>query len=134
MDHGAGRRPPLPDLKQRPPIPYCPCTTAAAVKNFRRMQNMTMTHTPQVLTNPPAELRTGRRWIRRRVEALDPQQDYTEIVKLTTLFHVNDFIADWAFTHIMCRATTGHSANAINREGTGKLVSKADLRFDDTTH
>ena len=84
--------------------------------------------------NPPAEVRTGYRWIKRRVETLDPQRDYTEIVKLTTLFHVNDFFVDWAFTHIMCRATTGHSAKAITREGTGKLLNKTDNRFDDTSH
>jgi hypothetical protein len=94
---------------------------------------MTRTIAAPQLVNPPAEVRTGRRWIRRRLKSLDPQRDYTEIVKLTTLFHVNDFIADWAFTHIMCRATTGHSSKAITREGTGKLVTKTDLRFDDTT-
>jgi hypothetical protein len=94
---------------------------------------MTQTIAAPSLVNPPAEVRTGRRWIRRRLKTLDPQRDYTEIVKLTTLFHVNDFIADWAFTHIMCRATTGHSSKAITREGTGKLVTKTDLRFDDTT-
>jgi hypothetical protein len=94
---------------------------------------MTQTIAAPQLVNPPAEVRTGPRWIRRRLKSLDPQRDYTEIVKLTTLFHVNDFIADWAFTHIMCRATTGHSSKAIVREGSGKLLTKTDLRFDDTT-
>jgi hypothetical protein len=94
---------------------------------------MTQTIAAPPLVNPPAEVRTGRRWIRRRLKTLDPQRDYTEIVKLTTLFHVNEFIADWAFTHIMCRATTGHSSKAITREGTGKLLNKTDMRFDDTT-
>jgi hypothetical protein len=83
--------------------------------------------------NPPIEVRKGPRWIKRRVETLDPQRDYTEIVKLTSQFHINNFILDWAFTTIMCRATNGHSAVAINREGTGKLVTTADNRFDDTT-
>ncbi|MGW8811534.1 hypothetical protein [Gordonia terrae] len=83
--------------------------------------------------NPPLEVRKGPRWIKRRIETLDPQTDYTEIVKLGTMFHVNDFILDWAFTTIMCRATNGHSAVAINREGTGKLVTTAGNRFDDTT-
>lgn len=83
--------------------------------------------------NPPAAIRKGPRWIKRRLKALNPQRDYTEIVKLTSLFHVNDFILDWAFTTIMCRATNGHSAVAINREGTGKLVTTAQNRFDDTT-
>jgi len=93
-----------------------------------------VTTTAPHLVNPPADVRTGRRWIKNRVATLDPEQDYTEIVKLTTLFHVNDFFVDWAFTHIMCRATTGHSSKAITREGTGKLVNRADDRFDDTSH
>ncbi|GAA4536882.1 hypothetical protein [Pseudonocardia xishanensis] len=84
--------------------------------------------------NPPAEVRKGDRWIKRRVSTLDAKRDYVEIVKLTTLFHVDEFFVDWAFTHIMCRATTGHSSKAITREGTGKLVNKADNRFDDTSH
>jgi hypothetical protein len=95
---------------------------------------MTTTRTAPELTHPPAEVRTGPRWIKRRVETLDAERDYTEIVKLTTLFHVNAFFVDWAFTHIICRATTGHSAKAITREGTGKLVNRADSRFDDTSH
>ncbi|MFL4474494.1 hypothetical protein ACIPVK_10905 [Paeniglutamicibacter sp. MACA_103] len=92
-----------------------------------------MTLTALKPLNPPTEVRKGPRWIKRRIATLDPQRDYTEIVKLGTLFHVNDFILDWAFTSIMCRATTGHSAVAINREGTGKLVTTANNRFDDTT-
>ncbi|MBC2638199.1 MULTISPECIES: hypothetical protein [unclassified Rhodococcus (in: high G+C Gram-positive bacteria)] len=92
-----------------------------------------MTVTASNTLNPPVEVRRGPRWIKRRVQTLDPQRDYTEIVKLGSLFHVNDFVLDWAFTTIMCRATNGHSAVAINREGTGKLVTTAGNRFDDTT-
>src|SRR5213080_4617330 len=86
-----------------------------------------------VLALPPADARRGWRWINRRLAQLDADRDYAEIFKLSSMFNVTEFLADWFYAEAMCRATTGHSSAAIGREGSGKLLTATDRRFDDTT-
>lgn len=81
-----------------------------------------------------SENRSSYRWIRERIEKLDPVRDYAEIVKLSTLFRMNQFMGNWVFAVTMPRFTIGPSASAIARDGKGKLLVKHDRRIDDTTN
>ncbi|MCW8378643.1 oxygenase MpaB family protein [Streptomyces justiciae] len=84
-------------------------------------------------TEKPSEDRSSRRWIRKRIDQLDAERDYAEIVKLSTAYYLNQFQGDWAFAQSMPRFNIGPSATAIYRAGRGKLHTNSDRRADDTT-
>lgn len=85
-------------------------------------------------STPPGPDRTSRRWIRRRLAQLDAEEDYAEIVALSSIYRLDDFVGDWSFTQSMARFSTGYSGIAIAREGKGKLLTDTDRRFEDTMH
>lgn len=92
----------------------------------------------EVVTNAgarrlPPEDRSSRHWIRERLELLDPVEDYAELLKLTGVFAMSDFIMDWSFTASMPRFNLGPSGTAISRGGKGKLFTDVNRRIDDTS-
>lgn len=82
--------------------------------------------------HPHGEDRSSRRWIRKRIEQLDPVEDYGEIIRLSSVFLLDEFIGDWAAAQSMPRFATSPSAPAIYRNGKGKLMTSSGPRLHDT--
>jgi hypothetical protein len=83
-------------------------------------------------TKPSADTR-GRKWIKRRIDELDPLVDYEEIWRLTSLYNVNDFQFHWfyalTFPYFL---VTVRGAESVYRDGKGKMDLQATKRVDDT--
>lgn len=77
--------------------------------------------------------RSSRKWIRKRIEQLDPYVDYQEIWALSYIYNVNDFDLHWAYTidnsHL---GLTTWGADAAYRDGTGAMIVQADQRTANT--
>lgn len=79
------------------------------------------------------EHRSSRRWIRKRMDMLDPVRDYAEIVGLSNLFRTNTLMGEWVFAVTITRFTVGPSGRAIARDGKGKLLVQPVRRAEDTS-
>ena len=77
--------------------------------------------------------RAPRKWIRRRIEELDPYVDYQEIWALSYIYNVSEFDLHWAYTidnsHL---GLTTWGADAAYRGGTGAMIVQADQRTANT--
>jgi hypothetical protein len=77
--------------------------------------------------------KVSRKWIRRRIEQLDPYADYAEIWALSYIYNVTDFELHWVFTlanpHL---GVTQWGAEASYRGGQGALVVQAEARAANT--
>lgn len=80
----------------------------------------------------PPDDRSSRRWIRERIDQLDPVKDYAEIIRLSISFYLAPMSVDWVFALSMPRFNIGPSGAAIFRGGQGKLLTNSDRRYDDT--
>jgi hypothetical protein len=77
---------------------------------------------------------TGRKWIAREIEKLDPFKDYAEIVKLSVIYRANDAFMDLIYAITFPNFITGNDgARAVIRYGKGKLVRHMERRMDDTS-
>jgi hypothetical protein len=88
---------------------------------------------------PPARragLRTSvsrRKWIAERIEQLDEETDYVEIVRLSTLYGVNDLQLHWFYAVGTPAAGIAPAViDAVWRNGTGKYTTQATKRKDDS--
>ncbi|MGN7158081.1 hypothetical protein ACTHRK_18545 [Dietzia cercidiphylli] len=73
------------------------------------------------ITHPTRDKPT-RKWIDRRIAELDPEVDYVEIVRLTTLYRANAMQMDWFYTVGTPAAGISPAVNdAVLRNGTGKF-------------
>lgn len=79
------------------------------------------------------DYRSSRRWIRKRIEQLDPYVDYQEIWALSYIYNVSDFDLHWAYTvdnsHL---GLTTWGADAAYRDGNGAMIVQADQRTANT--
>jgi hypothetical protein len=79
------------------------------------------------------DYRSPRKWIRRRIEQLDPHVDYQEIWALSYIYNVTDFELHWAYTidnsHL---GLTMWGADAAYRDGTGAMIVQAEQRTANT--
>ena len=77
--------------------------------------------------------RSSRKWIRRRIEQLDPYVDYQEIWALSYIYNVSDLDLHWAYTvdnsHL---GLTTWGADAAYRDGTGAMIVQAEQRTANT--
>ena len=74
-----------------------------------------------------------RKWIDQRIEQLDPERDYVEIVRLSTLYRINEMQLHWFYT--VGTAASGTSPSvlaAVYRSGRGTYVAEPDRRRDDS--
>ncbi|MGG6383402.1 hypothetical protein [Paenarthrobacter sp. NEAU-H11] len=78
-------------------------------------------------------IRTSRKWIRKRIEQLDPYVDYQEIWALSYIYNVTDFDLHWQYTvdnsHL---GMTTWGADAAYRDGTGAMIVQAEQRTTNT--
>lgn len=74
-----------------------------------------------------------RKWIKRRIDELDPLVDYEEIWRLTSLYNINDFQLHWfyavTFPYFLVAV---RGAESVYRGGQGKMDRHATKRVDDT--
>lgn len=74
-----------------------------------------------------------RKWISARLEQLDVETDYSEIVRLSSLYHLNDLQLDWFYTVGTPAAGINPAVNdAVVRNQSGKFVTQATKRRDDS--
>lgn len=75
-----------------------------------------------------------RKWIAKRITALDPDTDYDEIWKLSSAYRPNDFMMNLVyavtFPHFFVRE---HDAIPLFDEGKGKILADPHKRSDDTS-
>ncbi|ASR03037.1 MULTISPECIES: oxygenase MpaB family protein [Mycobacteriales] len=84
------------------------------------------------ITHPTRDKPT-RKWIDRRIAELDPEVDYVEIVRLTTLYRANAMQMDWFYTVGTPAAGISPAVNdAVLRNGTGKFLTQSVKRRDDS--
>jgi len=77
---------------------------------------------------------TGRKWIAREIEKLDPHKDFAEIVKLSVIYRANDAFMDLVYAITFPNFITGNDgARAVTRYGRGKLIRHMERRMDDTS-
>lgn len=77
--------------------------------------------------------RRNRKWIDARIEQLDPDADYLEIVRLSTIYDLNDLQLHWFYS--VGTPAAGIAPNVIDavyRHGTGKYMTAAPKRRDDS--
>jgi hypothetical protein len=73
------------------------------------------------------------KWIRKEIDTLDPVTDYERIWKLSSVYYVNDFIMDFIYAITFPNFIVGyHGAQAVLRDGKGKVYSEPNRRMDDT--
>lgn len=73
---------------------------------------------------------SSRKWIKRRLAALDPTQDFEEIIKLSTLYRANDFQLAWFFSvGTPAAGISEHVLKSVWRNGKG---AAPDRRRDDS--
>ncbi|MFD4605750.1 hypothetical protein ACFWPQ_48040 [Streptomyces sp. NPDC058464] len=76
----------------------------------------------------------SRKWIQRRIDQLDPEADYAEIYRLAIMYGTSNFLRNWAFALNMPHfAIPRRTAEAVYREGRGKLLRFREDRVDDTS-
>lgn len=74
-----------------------------------------------------------RKWIAERLKQLDAEKDCTEIVRLSSLYHLNDMQLDWFYTLGTPAAGINPAVNdAVIRNGGGKFLTRATKRRDDS--
>lgn len=75
-----------------------------------------------------------RKWIRQELATLDPYRDYERIVALNTSYYLSDFMLDYIYA-ITFPNFIGpqHGAEAVLRNGTGKVYKNPNKRMDDTS-
>lgn len=86
-------------------------------------------------TNPasPASKRRARKWIDRRMSELNPETDYAEIVRLSTLYRVNDLQLAWFYAVGTPAAGIAPAViDSVWREGTGTYHTEPNRRRDDS--
>ena len=94
---------------------------------------MPRTSTPDGRTATGAQDMSRRKWLDRRIEELDPETDYVEIVRLSTLFRINEMQMHWFYT--VGTAASGTSPAvlaAVYRGGAGTYVAQPATRRDDS--
>lgn len=75
-----------------------------------------------------------RKWIAEEIESLDPKTDYERIWKLSSVYYISDFLADYIYAITFPNfLVPQRGAQAVLRDGTGKIYSDANRRMDDTT-
>lgn len=76
---------------------------------------------------------TDRKWIDRRVDHLDPEVDYAEIVRLSTLYGQNALTLHWFYAvGTPAAGLAPHVMDAVWRSGTGKYNTKPTTRVNDS--
>ncbi|WP_409332931.1 hypothetical protein [Trujillonella humicola] len=84
-------------------------------------------------TTPAPNQHRSRKWIKRRIDELDPEVDYVEIWRLTSLYNLNDFQFHWfyaiTFPYFL---VTVRGAESVYRDGAGKMDLQGTKRVDDT--
>jgi hypothetical protein len=87
---------------------------------------------PSAMAVPEAN-RPSRKWIRRRIEQLDPYVDHQEIWALSYLYNITDFDLDWAYAvsnpHL---GLTQWGTEAAYRGGEGAMIVAAESRLENT--
>lgn len=74
-----------------------------------------------------------RKWIAAEIARLDPRRDYARIWALSSTYYVNDFLMDWIYAITFPRfLVTLRGANAVLRDGAGKIYTDPDKRMDHT--
>lgn len=74
-----------------------------------------------------------RKWIADEIARLDPHTDYEQIWALSSIYYVNDFLMNWVYAITFPRfLVTLRGADAVLRNGEGKIYTKPDKRMDDT--
>ncbi|WP_071795973.1 oxygenase MpaB family protein [Natronohydrobacter thiooxidans] len=77
---------------------------------------------------------SGRKWIAREIEKLDPYTDYAEIIRLAATYRSNDAFMDLIYSVTFPNFITGnHGSRSIVRNGKGKVVRHMERRMDDTS-
>ena len=77
--------------------------------------------------------RRPRKWVAARIDELDPETDYVEIVRLTTLYGSNDLQMHWFYTVGTAVAAISPTVlAAVYRDGAGKYVTAPTKRKDDS--
>lgn len=88
---------------------------------------------PEAVVNPSMPRRHRRKWIDQRINELDAETDYVEIVRLTTLYRANAMQMDWFYTVGTPAAGISPAVNdAVLRDGAGKFLTQAIKRRDDS--
>ena len=78
--------------------------------------------------------KSGRKWIAREIEKLDPYKDYAEIIKLSVIYRATDAFMDLIYSITFPNFVTGNDgARAVVRNGKGKVVRHMERRMDDTS-
>lgn len=78
--------------------------------------------------------KSGRKWIAREIEKLDPFRDYADIIRIATIYRANGPFFDFIYSVTFPNFITGnHGAAGIMREGKGKAVRHMERRMDQTT-
>ncbi|MGW1025609.1 oxygenase MpaB family protein [Streptomyces sp. NPDC002577] len=73
------------------------------------------------------------KWIRRRIEELDPETDYAEIYRLSTTYYGTPMLGNFQFWfHVFHFVTSERTAQAIFRNDDGAFLNKSDRRSSDT--
>ncbi len=74
-----------------------------------------------------------RKWISKAIEALDPEEDYAEIMRLSVTYRSNDTFMDLIYSITFPNfVVPNRGALAVLREGKGKVFRHAEKRMDDT--
>lgn len=81
------------------------------------------------------DARRGYKWIAQYRESLDPETDYEQIWRLSTCYHVNNFMMNFlysvGFPHFILPP---HGGDVISRTGHGKFMINQQTRQDDTVN
>ncbi|WP_409332941.1 oxygenase MpaB family protein [Trujillonella humicola] len=78
-------------------------------------------------------LTSRRKWLDERIERLDVETDHAEIVRLSTLYRLNDMQLHWFYSVGTPGAGIAPAViDAVYRHGTGKYVTQAAKRRDDS--
>lgn len=74
-------------------------------------------------------------WIKKRIESLDPYEDYEEIHRLGTSYGSNDFINNLCYGLIFPNfIVTEWGSAAVWRDDGGKVLHRGATRVEDTEH
>lgn len=74
-----------------------------------------------------------RKWISEAIEALDPERDYAEIMRLSVTYRSNDTFMDLIYSITFPNfVVPNRGALAVLRDGKGKVFRHGEKRMDDT--
>ena len=77
---------------------------------------------------------SGRKWIAREIEKLDPYEDYAQIMKLAVIYRSNDAFMDLIYSITFPNFITGNDgARSVVRDGKGKTLRHMERRMNDTS-